>query len=298
MYAEQAATENNQREAAGTNRNAAGSGVARARQPPQLGGSGSGREHASSRRKRNGKLRVELDRKEIAFIPSKGTLSLTTPIAKSDLKSLIRFMYLLYPVRPHRILQKVFQNISMNGTLRLILSSTFLNLLNDEKDGALYALDTTENLYSGPDDWRKKIDVLFEGSLQDFPPNLLIGAAPDVLETDGLNPNILMIRRRQTSDMAASTAANLPITSRGSQHEQFLSPVVSTRMIENLLQMCKNSQRFCLDMLVKNIITNSNLRAPTGFESLLDLLKNTRYSKSSAISYSKAWRRRRYSFSE
>ena len=47
MYAEQAATENSQREAAGTNRNAAGAGVARVRQPPQ---GGSGREHASSTR--------------------------------------------------------------------------------------------------------------------------------------------------------------------------------------------------------------------------------------------------------
>jgi len=276
MYAEQAA-QGSQRE--GTN---GSTGVTRGYQPPQQGGSG--REHTSSRRKqRTGKIRVELDRKEIAFIPSNGPISLMTPLAKSDLKALIRLMYLLYPVRPHRILQKVFQNISLNGPLRLILSSTFLNLLNDENDGALYALDSTEKLYSGPEDWRKKIDGLFEDAFPDFPPNLLIGAAPDVLETDALNPNILTIRRRQTSDMAASTAENLPITSRGSQHEQFLSPVVSTRMIENLLQMCKNSPRFCLDLLVKSVITNNySCGAPTGFESLLDLLKHSRYSKSSA----------------
>jgi hypothetical protein len=72
----------------------------------------------------------------------------------------------------------------MNGNLRLILSSTFLNLLNDQNTAALHALDRTDSLYTGPDDWRKKVDGLFEGSFQDFPPALLIGATPEVLETD------------------------------------------------------------------------------------------------------------------
>mmetsp|Transcript_18951 Transcript_18951/g.39006 ORF Transcript_18951/g.39006 Transcript_18951/m.39006 type:complete len:905 (+) Transcript_18951:2-2716(+) len=172
----------------------------------------------------------------------------------------------------------------MNSHLRLILSSTFLNLLNDQKIAALHALDRCDTLYTGPEDWRKKVDGLFEGALQDFPPALLIGAAPEVLETDRLDPNLLMIRRRQTSDTAASIAANLPISSRGSRHEQFLPPVVSTRILDTLFQMCKNSQRFCLDMLVKSIVIDSKHEStyPTGFESLLDLLEKTRYSKSSA----------------
>jgi len=256
--------------------------ASRGNQQPQ---SASIRDNTSSRRKqRTGKIRVELDRKEIVFMPNKGSIQMVTLVAKSDLKALIRFMYLLSPIRPHRILQKVFQNIAMHGNLRLILSSTFLNLLNDQKDAALHALDTTNALYLGPEDWRKKVDGLFEGSLQDFPPDLLIGAAPEVLDTDNLNPNILMIRRRQTSDTAASIAANLPISSRGSRHEQYLPPVVCTRILDTLLQMCKNSQRFCLDMLVKSIISDSKseMKSPTGFESLLDLLQRSRYSKSSA----------------
>jgi E3 ubiquitin-protein ligase HUWE1 len=156
--------------------------------------------------------------------------------------------------------------------------------LNDQNTAALHALDRTDSLYTGPDDWRKKVDGLFEGSFQDFPPALLIGATPEVLETDSLNPNLLMIRRRQTSDTVASIAANLPISSRGSRHEQFLPPVVSTRLLDTLLQMCKNSQRFCLDMLIKGIIIDSGSenKSPTGFESLLDLLEKSRYSKSSA----------------
>jgi E3 ubiquitin-protein ligase HUWE1 len=268
----------------GNQRESASASNAVSRSSPQIQGA-NGRENTSSRRKqRTGKIRVEMDREEIVFVPNRGSTLMSTLVAKSDLKAFIRFMYLLSPVRPHRILQKVFQNLAMNGSLRLILSSTFLNLLNDQKNAALHALDTTNSLYIGAEDWRKKVDGLFEGSLQDFPPALLIGAAPEVLETDSLNPNILMIRRRQTSDTAASIAANLPISSRGSRHEQFLPPVVSTRILDTLLQMCKNSQRFCLDMLVKSVIidSKSEMKSPTGFESLLDLLEKSRYSKSSA----------------
>ena len=160
MYAEQT-TQGNQRETANDS-----SGLTRVHQPPQQGASG--RQLTSSRRKqRTGKIRVDLDRSDIAFV--RGSTSLTPPVAKCDLKLLIRFLYLIYPVRPHRILQRVFENISMNSSLRLILSSAFLALLNNDKDGALYALDTTDKLYSGPEDWRKKIDVLFEANSQEFP---------------------------------------------------------------------------------------------------------------------------------
>jgi len=276
VFAEQGSQGNQREHANGSN------ALSRGYRQPQTT---NGRENASSRRKqRMGKIRVELDRKEIAFVPKRGPMQTAALIAKSDLKALIKFMYLLSPVRPQRILHKTFQNISMNGSLRLILSSTFLNLLNDQKSAALYALDTTNALYTGPEDWRQKVDGLFEGSLQEFPPALLIGAAPEVFETDNLNSNILMLRRRQSSDTAASIAENLPISSRGSRHEQFLPPVVSTRILDALLQMCKSSQRFCLDMLVKSMITESNSRKdhPTGFESLLDLLQKPRYSKSSA----------------
>ena len=244
-----------------------------------------GRENTSSRRKqRTGKIRVELERKDIIFTNDKSPTQMSSLVAKSDLKALVRLMYLLAPVRPHRILQKVFQNIAQNSNLRLILSSTFLNLLNDRKTGALCALDRVDTLYNGSDDWRKKVDGLFQGSLQDFPPALLIGAAPEVLETERSRSNLLMIRRRQTSDTVASIAANLPISSRGSRHEEYLPPVVSTRILDTLLQMCKNSQRFCLDMLVKGIIihSDSEMVSPTGFESLLDLLEKSRYIKSSA----------------
>jgi E3 ubiquitin-protein ligase HUWE1 len=236
----------------------------------------------SSKRAHRGKIRVESDRDDVVYIPTGSCSSLTSAIAKSDLKVLIRFMYLLSPVRPHKLLQKVFQNVSMNGSLRLILSSTFLKLLHDDKMGALHALETTERLYSDANDWRKKMDVLFEKSMQDFPPPLLIGAAPEVLETDMMNPNIQTIRSRQINDTAASIAANLPLASRGSHIEQYLPPVVATRIVDVLQQLSKSSQRFCLDMLIMDVISAENGSTSTGFESLLDLLEKPKYAKSSA----------------
>jgi E3 ubiquitin-protein ligase HUWE1 len=241
-------------------------------------------EGLSSRRKqRTGKMRVELDREEVTYIPpTEGQIVLNSPIAKSDMKALLRFLYLLSPVRPTKMLQKVFQNISMNGDLRSILLTCILKLLQNDNKGCMTALDSLEELYQGPEDWRKKMDELFESSLQDFPPALLIGTAPEVLETDGLNPSIQIMRRKQTNDTAASIAANLPITSRGSRHEVCIPPVVATRMIDTLQHLCKHSPRFCLDMLVNRLVDKDFCQGPTGFESLLDLLGKPRYLKSSA----------------
>ncbi|KAG7352855.1 HECT-domain ubiquitin-transferase [Nitzschia inconspicua] len=234
----------------------------------------------SSRKKRGGKFRVELDRMYITYIPPRQD-SLGSPLAKADLKALLRFLYLLSPVRPHKLLQKVFQNLTVNPHVRSILSTVFLKFLQDDNSGGLEALDTIESRYTGPNDWRFTVDTMFEESLRDFPPALLIGTAPEVLETDGLNPTIQMMRRRQTTDTAASIAANLPITSRGSHHEQYLPPVVATRIVDTLQHLCKHSPRFCLDMLVKGLIEKESA-STTGFESLLDLLEKPRYSKSSA----------------
>jgi hypothetical protein len=240
---------------------------------------------SSSRRKqRAGKIRVETDRDAVVYLPPGGPIPLSSPVAKSDLKALLRFMYLLSPVRPHRLLQKVFQNICTNYKLRHVLSSTFVKLLHDDNKGALLTLDTIEKEYGGPTDWRAIMDMQFADALKDFPPPFLIGAAPEVLDTDGLNPNITLLRRKQTSDTAASIAANLPMSARGSRHEKYLPPVVATRMVDTLQQMCKNSPRFCMDMLVNGVVNEMEMEdiRSTGFERLLDLLEKPRYSKSSA----------------
>ena len=248
----------------------------------EQGDSGGG---SSSRRKqRSGKMRVESDREAIVPLPQGGPVPLTPPVAKSDIKALLRLMYLLSPVRPHRLLQKVFQNLCLNPNLRHVLSSTFVKLLHDDNKGALSTLDELEKEYGGENNWRKAMDDEFSGSLNDFPPAFLIGAAPEVLDTEGLNPNITLLRRKQTNDTAASIAANLPMSAGGSRHEQYLPPVVATRIVDTLLHMCKNSPRFCLATLVNEIASNAmdDGNQSTCFEKMLDLLEKPRYSKSSA----------------
>jgi len=239
---------------------------------------------ASSRRKqRAGKLRVETDRTSVVYLPQ-GETTLSPPVAMTDLKALLRFLYLLSPVRPHRLLQKVFQNLCTNTNLRFVLSAAFVKLLQDDNKGALESLEMRRTEYLGPEDWRARMDSKFEDALRDFPPPFLIGAAPDVLDTDGLNPSITLLRRKQNNDTAASIAANLPMSARGSRHEQYLPPVVATRIVDTLQQMCKSSPRFCLDMLVSTVTSESDTesKSSTGFEMLVDLLEKPRYSKSSA----------------
>jgi E3 ubiquitin-protein ligase HUWE1 len=257
----------------------------------QRNGQGSGREQgdsgggASARRKqRSGKIRVESDREAIVPLPPGGPVPLTPPVAKSDVKALLRLMYLLSPVRPHRLLQKVFQNLCLNPNLRHVLSSTFVKLLHDDNKGALFTLDELEKEYGVENDWRKAMDDEFSRSLNDFPPAFLIGAAPEVLDTEGLNPNITLLRRKQTNDTAASIAANLPMSAGGSRHEQYLPPVVATRIVDTLLHMCKNSPRFCLATLVNEIASDvtTDGNQSTCFEKMIDLLEKPRYSKSSA----------------
>ena len=271
-----------------TNAGNAGSGESNQRNSHGSGGREQGDSSgvASSRRKqRSGKLRVESNRDQIVYLPPGGPVHLSSPVAKTDVKALLRLMYLLSPIRPHRLIQKVFQNLCVDPNLRNVLSSTFVKLLHDDNKGALATLDKLESFYAESDDWRKIMDDQFSTLMNDFPPPFLIGAAPEVLDTDGLNPSITLLRRKQTSDTAASIAANLPMSAKGSRQDQYLPPVVATRIVDTLQHLCKNSPRFCLDTLMQGVIEESNSNddvSSTCFEKLLDLLEKPRYSKSSA----------------
>mmetsp|Transcript_3628 Transcript_3628/g.8298 ORF Transcript_3628/g.8298 Transcript_3628/m.8298 type:complete len:4344 (+) Transcript_3628:221-13252(+) len=258
--------------------------------PNRSGQASSGRDQSdvsggssSRRRQRVGKLRVECDRDIVVYLPPGGATTLSTPVSTADVKAMLRLMYLLSPVRPQRLLQKVFQNLSATPMLRRVLSATFIKLLHDDRAGALDTLGKLQKSYSDEDDGRSRVDLEFADSLRDFPPGHLIGTAPEILDTETLNPSFTMLRRKQTSDTVASIAANLPTSSRGSRHDVHIPPVVATRMVETLLQMCKSSPRFCVELLIQNSEEQESMFPnSTGFEILLDLLRKPRYSKSSS----------------
>ena len=227
----------------------------------------------SRKKSRPGHVKVDIDRERVIYLPKNARQSLEIPIGTQHLKVLIRLMFLLSPVRPQRLLQKLFQNLSVNNTLRGVLASAFTKLLNDDGRGLVTALSALDRA------------LPTETEYDDFPPDALIGAAPEVLDSS-TSPTIAMFRRRQISSAATSIAANLPSSARGSSSTRHIPPVVSTRVVDTLTYLGKNSPRFCLDMLSNDtgcdydrvIAQNSD----TCFEELLDLLSVSRYTKSSS----------------
>jgi E3 ubiquitin-protein ligase HUWE1 len=232
--------------------------------------------NSSRRRMRSGKLRVDCDRSQVVYLPE----SLSPPIAKTDIKVLVRLMYLLSPVRPPRLLQKVFHNLCVNPSLRTILSAAFVKLLHEDGPGAAAAIDSLEQEYTGGDKWRKSMDSLFTDE-DEFPPSILLGAAPDFPDLEAFNLSISasLLRRRQGLGTAAAVAANLPKSAGGAG--QALPPVVSARLVDTVQQLCKSSSRFCLHTLVTSIPEDGN-QPSTVFEKLLELLDKPMFSKSSA----------------
>jgi hypothetical protein len=119
----------------------------------------------------------------------------------------------------------------------------------------------------------------------EFPPSYLLGAVPEVIDTEAFNPNLTLLRRKQGSSTAASIAANLPASAAGSRNEQHLPPVVATRVVDALLHLCKNSPRFCLHSLVSSVAAPTQTEdadTTTSFDKLLDLLEKPNVLKSSA----------------
>jgi hypothetical protein len=235
---------------------------------------------ALARRKhRSGKLRVESDRLDVVFLPK----SLSSPLGKSDVKLLIRLQFLLSPVRPPRLLQKVFMNLCANSSLRNVLATAFVRLLHEDGKGASAVVDALEKEYGDSDDWRRLVDSLFDDE-GDFPPSILLGAAPEVPEVEAFNMSLSLLRRKQGSGAAASVAANLPTSAGGSRNNQSLPPVVAARLVDTILQLCKSSPRFSLHILVTPLWEDESSpeASATGFEKLLDLLDKPMYSKSSA----------------
>jgi E3 ubiquitin-protein ligase HUWE1 len=155
-------------------------------------------------------------------------------------------------------------------------------LLHEDGKGASAVVEALEIEYGESDDWRRLVDRLFNDE-GDFPPSILLGAAPEVPEAEAFNMSLSLLSRKQGSGTAAAVAANLPTSAGGSRNDQSLPPVVAARLIDTILQLCKSSPRFSLHILVTPLWEDESSDASaTGFEKLLDLLDKPMYSKSSA----------------
>lgn len=238
-----------------------------------------GTNNMTSRRKpRSGKFRVETDRLELVYTHE----HLASPFGKSDVKALFQLLFLLSPIRPPRIIQKLFQNLCVNPSFRSVLSTAFVNLLHENLNGARLAVDTLEKNYGEDDNWRRTIDSMFPHD--DFPPSALIGAvvaAPNGYNS-GLNISASLLRRKEGFGAAASMVANMPKGAGGGSYSSALPPVVAARLIETVIYLCKSSSRFCLHALVVPLLDSTSENPATCFENLLELFEKPTYSKSAA----------------
>jgi E3 ubiquitin-protein ligase HUWE1 len=227
--------------------------------------------NASRRKHRVGKLKVEKDHIRVSYFPQR----LSSPFAVADLKALFSALFMLSPIQPARLLQKIFANLCSNYALRDTVTSTLIRLLREDGQGARATVESYRNNYEDSDVWKKLMDLRF--STQDiFPPSSLLGTLPEVPDVEGYNT-------KEGVGTAASIAANLPKYSRGGTSIVYsLPPVIAARLADTLLQLCK-VPRICLHTLTHPIIEISEYgRSSSCFENLLDLLEKPMFAKSAS----------------
>ena len=199
-------------------------------------------------RKRNktGKMRVDCDRPTVVYLPHHIEKEYGPLVTAHSMKALIRLMYLLSPVRPQRLFQKLLQNFCCNADLRRAFLVTFVSMLNDEPRSALVGMKLLERM-GDEDTPNQKVATLELDN--EFPPSSLIGTPPDIVSTDPMNSTFGFFRRRHTIGASAAIAANLPISAKESLTGDSLPPVVARRLIGTICFLSKNSGKIALDVL-------------------------------------------------
>jgi hypothetical protein len=298
-----------ERASARQHRASAGAGVFDSQAPPMPARASSGAATSSnagsgSARRRHidrtptGRIKVELDRhllkRENADMDDKELPPLPplfgNVITVESIRCLLELLYLISPVRPHRLLQKLFQNISCDATVRRVLLTSFVALLNGNTTLARSAVSSLTNASSGQD---TKLPAISHAVVL-FPPKTLIGSAPDVsdMNQDAHNNSgsMSMFRGRDAMNIsaAATIASNLPASARGSDDDN-VPPVVARRMIDTLFVLSKSIPRVPVDilrtdhpeMLEEKKSDNENATQLSCLDQLLDLIGNSMYARSS-----------------
>ena len=147
------------------------------------------RSNRADRRNRSSHIRVDRNRQNIGCLSSEEKNKEKPFESTRSLATLVNLLYLLNPVRPQRLLQKIFLNISGNPDLRRLLLAILISLLEGDIQTVKAIVDSN--------DFSK-----------DFPANKLIGTAPEIFEADTNNNGLF--RRRNVNLTALSIAANIP----------------------------------------------------------------------------------------
>ena len=236
---------------------------------------------ATRKKPRTGKLKVEVEREQIIYTPD----NLSAPFAMCDLMVMLRLFFLLSPIRPYRLPQKILQNLCGKADLRMVISSALLKLLHEEGGSACATVEAYADIYSKDTaSWRVEMDRLFRSGGR-FPPETLLGVAPEISQIDDLdNYAAPMTKFKQGTGAAASVASNMPKSTAGSKDSAELPPVVAARLIDTLHHLAKASPRFCAHSLSSTVALVENEtkeQATTFLESMMDLIQRPRYLRSS-----------------
>ena len=179
-------------------------------------------------------------------------------------------LYLMSPIRPNRLLHKLFENLSSNLEIRKVFLATFVSIVNNDVEGTRKIVSQLPDHHSRTSEDTMCDDDTFSKD-DDFPPSILLGVAPELNESDISTPNgICLFRRRNGSATAAAVAANLPSSGCGVSNDS-IPPVVARRIMDTLLYLSRNIPRTsleilagdenniggfrCLDRLLDNLIT-------------------------------------------
>lgn len=170
-------------------------------------------------------------------------------------------MFLVSPIRPQRLVQKLFFNLSALPKVRKVVLEVIILLLKNDSAGVRRLVKSLDGGGGGGEGVEDTVGDMMEvdsgsGGEQAFPPTMLIGVPPDV--DHGMPWN--MSRRTRNSFMAHAIAANLPTSAHGSGSE--ISSIVARRLVDTLWYLSKNSPNTSRELLMDG-----------GFEQLLDLLK-------------------------
>mmetsp|Transcript_14088 Transcript_14088/g.20124 ORF Transcript_14088/g.20124 Transcript_14088/m.20124 type:complete len:3340 (-) Transcript_14088:211-10230(-) len=220
---------------------------------PSTADTGSNEAAASSNRKRNkvGRIRVSSERSSIVYMPHLLEREVGHLVTSSSMKSLIKLMYLLSPIRPQRLLQKLFQNLCGNPEIRMAFLITFVSLLNDEPHNVVYGVKLIDK---ESEEEMPSQNVATMAMDNDFPPLSLIGTPPEIIESDSSTSNFGFFRRQTSA--AAAIAANLPVSAKGSLNGDFLPPVVARRIVGTISFLSRGSLRIAIDFLSNFSLTN------------------------------------------
>jgi len=234
-------------------------------------GENGGTRSSTKKKNRTGKVRVESDRAFVTFTPAHCEQKLGPLVTSTSIKSLISLMYLLSPVRPQRLLQKLFQNLCYNPEIRATLVMAFISLLNDEPALTVSILESI----GFSSDTKPSTSQASKG----FPPSHLLGTAPDIVDTESTNDSLTFFRRRHGSSTAAAIASTLPLGARCSVTEGSIPTVVARRLVGALSFLSKNTGRTALDILYN---FNKGSIHVTYLDKLLGLLGKSTYSQSAS----------------